>query len=477
MGPRSSTGSLDRAAAVAVRRSAAMSTHRSAAEIGTTAAGPRPVPPLGRQRTARAPATVDTTLDSGLRVIAVRRPAVPMVELRLVVPFGGASATHAARAEVLAATLLHGTPRRDRFRIDTELAAVGADLHAGVDPEQLSVSGSALATGLDVLLDVLADSLTSASYAAAEVDRERARLVERITVSRSKPRVIAREALQRHRYGDHPATREMPEAADVAAVTPAAVRALHQRALVPRGAVLVLVGDLTPAKAVDAVAAALGEWRSDRTVTELAPLPEVTGGNVKLVHRPGAVQSSLRLSGQALPRTDPRYPALQLANLVFGGYFSSRWVENIREDKGYTYSAHSGFEFTPHGATLLAGTDTASEVTAAALLETRYELGRIAIVAPEQSEVDDARHYAVGSLTIVTASQAGLAGNLTALARLGLDADWLRGHPARLQAVSAEEVAAVATTFLAPIRFTGVVVGDAEELAGPLAALGGVALP
>ncbi|MDQ3988672.1 MAG: hypothetical protein M3291_05660, partial [Actinomycetota bacterium] len=103
MGPRSSTGSLDRAAALAVRRSAAVATHRSAAEIGTTAAGPRPVPPLGRQRTPRAPSTVDTTLDSGLRVIAVRRPAVPMVELRLAVPFGGTSATHAARAEVLAA--------------------------------------------------------------------------------------------------------------------------------------------------------------------------------------------------------------------------------------------------------------------------------------------------------------------------------------------------------------------------------------
>ena len=477
MGPRSSTGSLHRAAAVTVHRSAAVPTHRSAAEIGTTAAGPRPVPTLGRQRTLRAPSMVDTTLDSGLRVIAVRRPAVPMVELRLAVPFGGTSATHAARAEVLATTLLHGTSRRDRFRIDTELATVGGDLHAGVDPEQLSISGSALATGLDVLLDVLADALTSASHAAAEVNRERARLVERITMSRSQPRVIAREALQRHRYGDHPATREMPEACDVAAVAPAAVRALHRRALVPRGAVLVLVGDLTPAKAVDKVAAALGEWRSDRSAAGLAPLPEVTGGNLKLVHRAGAVQSSLRLSGQALARTDPRYPALQLANLVFGGYFSSRWVENIREDKGYTYSAHSGFEFTSHGATLLADADTASEVTAAALLETRYELGRIAIVPPNQSEVDSARHYAVGSLTIATSSQAGLARNLTALAMLGLDADWLRGHPARLHAVDAEDVAAVAATFLAPSRFTGVVVGDAEQLAAPLSALGGVALP
>ncbi len=452
-------------------------THRSAEEIGNTPVGPRPLPELGRQRTVRVPSSVDQVLDNGLRVIAVRRPAVPMVELRLAVPFGGTHRTHAARAEVLASTLLRGTPDRDRFQIDTELARVGGDLSVGVDPEHLTASGSALASGLPVMLDVLADALSSAAHSSREVARERARLVERITLGRSQPRVIAREALQRHRYGDHPAAREMPQADDVAAVTPAAVRALHRRALVPRGAVLVLVGDISPKRVIDTIAAALSGWRSERTAGELAPLPEVTGGDLALVHRPGAVQSQLRLTARALPRSDERYPALQLANLAFGGYFSSRWVENIREDKGYTYGAHSGFEFTPRGATLLADADTASEVTAAALLETRYELGRMAVVPPGKSEVDNARQYATGSLTIGTSSQAGLAGHLTALASLGLDIDWLRTHPARLRAVTTDQVAEAAAEFLAPARFTGVVVGDADRLAAPLSALGGVALP
>ncbi|MFN2496606.1 MAG: M16 family metallopeptidase [Pseudonocardiaceae bacterium] len=451
--------------------------HRSAEEIGTTAAGPRPLPPLGSQRTLRAPSAVDTVLDNGLRVIAVPRPAVPMVELRMAIPFGGTDHTHPARAEVLAATLLCGTPRRDRFEIDTVLAAVGGDLAAGVDPEHLSISGSALATGLNTLLDVLGDVLTSASYPDDEVSRERSRLVERITMSRSQPRIIAREALQRRRYGDHPATRELPEADDVAAVAPAAVRELHRESVVPRGAVLVMVGDVEPADAVQAVACALQDWRSDRSATELPPLPELTGADLLLVHRPGAVQSQLRLSAQAVPRSDERYPAMQLANLIFGGYFSSRWVENIRENKGYTYSARSGLEFNPYGATLLAEADAASGVTAAALLETRYELGRIALVPPEDSEVDNARQYAIGSHTISLSSQSGLAGQLTTLAVLGLDLDWLRAYPGRLQAVTTSQVAEVAAEFLAPARFTGVVVGDAERLAGPLAALGGVELP
>jgi zinc protease len=451
--------------------------HRSAEQIGRTELGPRPLPPLDPPRIPSVPSVVDTVLDSGLRVIAVRRPAVPMVELRLEIPFGGMHRTHPARAELLASTLLRGTPRRDRFAIDKVLAAVGGDLSAGVDPEYLSVSGSVLASGLDVVLDMLCDALTSASYATAEVARERDRLVERLTMSRSQPRVIAREALQRRRYGNHPFAREWPEADDVAAVTPVALRALHRRSVVPGGAVLVLVGDIVPASAVDAVASVLVGWRSDHPATEMAALPELTGADLRLVHRVGAVQSQLRLSAQAVPRNHERYPALQLANLVFGGYFSSRWVENIREEKGYTYAAHCGFEFTRHGATLIADVDTASEVTAPALLETRYELGRIAVMPPDESEIDNARHYAIGSLTIATSSQRGLARHLATLATLGLDLDWLLTHPGRLQAVTTGQVTEAAAEFFAPSRFTGVVVGDAKRLADPLAALGGVELP
>ncbi|MBV9012635.1 MAG: insulinase family protein [Pseudonocardiales bacterium] len=450
--------------------------HRSAEQIGRTELGPRPLPPLGLPRPPSPPPVADTMVDSGLRVIAVRRPAVPMVELRLEIPFGGSQPTHPARAELLAMTLLRGTPRRDRFAIDKVLAGVGADLSARVDPEYLSVSGSTLASGLDVVLDVLGDVLTSASYTTAEVARERDRLLERLTVTRSQPRVIAREALQRRRYGDHPFAREWPEADDVAVVTPAALRALHRRSVVPGGAVLVLVGDIVPARAVEAVASALSGWQSDHPAVGLAALPELTGADLQLVHR-DSVQSQLRLSAQAVPRNHERYSALQVANLIFGGYFSSRWVENIREDKGYTYSAHCYFEFTRHGATLIADADTASEVTAAALLETRYELGRIAIMPPEDSEVDSARHYAIGSLTIATSSQRGLASYLATLATLGLDLDWLLTHPARLQAVTTGEVAEAAAEFFAPSRFTGVVVGDAKRLADPLAALGGVELP
>ncbi|MCK2237341.1 MULTISPECIES: pitrilysin family protein [unclassified Crossiella] len=450
---------------------------RTAEEIGRTEQGPRPLPPLGEQNVATEVSIVDKTLANGLRVVAAQRATVPLVGMRLFVPFAGTDPQHPAIAELLAATVTTGTGRRNRLQIADELALVGSSISATVDPERLSFSGEGLASGLDVQLDVLGDLLTGASYPEDELLRERERLVNAIALARSEPGTIAREALQKHRYGDHPFVKEVPLHSDVAEVSAEQVRALHKNNLLPRGSILVLVGDVDPHKMIEVVADKLGGWQGEGSATPLPALPELTGGDLKLVHRPGAVQSQFRLSTQAVPRNHPKYAALQLANLVYCGYFSSRLVENIREDKGFTYSARSAFEYTPGNATLLLDADTASDVSAAALLEIRYELGRMVVSPPTQAEVDSARNYLIGMQLIAEASQAGLANTLLSLTAFGLDFDWLRAHQRRLAQVSVEEVAEAAREFFAPGAWTGVVVGDADALAGTMGALGGVLLP
>ena len=142
---------------------------RSAEQIGRTEAGPRPVPALLPGTQGKLPAVRRTVLDNGLTVVAARKPRSPLVEVRLRVPFGGSTPLHAARAELLAATLLLGTGQRDRRDVDAELAAVGGHLDTGVDPQRLLVTGSVLASGLPTLLGVLADCLTGAAYGKDDV--------------------------------------------------------------------------------------------------------------------------------------------------------------------------------------------------------------------------------------------------------------------------------------------------------------------
>ncbi|WP_051264871.1 M16 family metallopeptidase [Nakamurella lactea] len=447
---------------------------RTAEQIARTDIGPRPVPPLMKVRASRVPAAESAVLDNGLRVVAVRRPGAPLVEVRLRIPFGGRTELRAARAEVLAASAMLGTADRDRFQVDMALADLGAHLDTAVDPQRLLYSGSVLSNGLPDLLGLLTELLTSPAYRRRDVLGERDRLVEYLRLAKAQPGVVARMALQHRRFGDHPAAWEMPDAELVNTVGPAAVGGLHRRSVVPDGATLVLVGDLQPGKAVGLAAATLAGWAADHPATTLATPPPITGGPVQLVHRNGSVQSQVRLTAPAVGRGSPDYAALQIANLVFGGYFSSRLVENIREDKGYTYSAHSAIEFWPGTAAMTVSFDCATDATAAALLETRYELGRIALTAPGAAEVESARNYALGSLAISLATQAGYASTVSAIHGAGQDLQWLRDHPARLAAVTADEVAAVSAKYLAPSAFTGVVVGDRGAVEASLQRLGDV---
>jgi len=428
----------------------------------------RPLPPLGPNRELTLPPTAERKLPNGLTVIALRRPSVPLVELRLRIPFAKADLPGTA---LLTQTLFSGTETLSTVDIAAELQSVGGGLGAGADPDRLLVSGNSLVDGLPRLLGVLADVLNNATYPADEVGTERDRLVDRIQVAQSQPAHLARVALLKRVYGEHPYAVQTPAPEEVKEVTPVQLLALHAERVHPAGAVLVLVGNISPDEAIDQVEAALGSWQGAGPHIELPPAPQPVPGPLTLVNRPGAVQSSLRLALPGVPRTHPDHAALQLANLIFGGYFSSRWVENIREDKGYTYGPHSLIEHSVAGTILVVSAEVATEVTGPALLETWYELGRLATLPPRQEELDQARQYALGTLQLGMSTQAGLAGLVSTYAGYGLRLDYLAEHAERLAATTLDEVAAASARYLAPATGATVVLGDADRVEGPLAGL------
>ena len=208
----------------------------------TTAA--RPVPALGPARTPELPTVAERTLPNGLRVLAVRRPGVPLVEVRLRVPFSGPGLDHIATAQLLGDTLLLGTDRRSAAQLAADLQALGGSLSASTDSDRLAVGGSVLAPGLGGLLELVGEVLTGAAYPDREVEGERDRLVQELAIYRSQAGVVAREALLRRMYGDHPYGRELPTADAVQAVQAEALRSVHAERVAPEGSVLVLVGDL-----------------------------------------------------------------------------------------------------------------------------------------------------------------------------------------------------------------------------------------
>jgi zinc protease len=429
------------------------------------------VPALTKPRKPKGLKATEDTLDNGLNVVAVRKPGVPLVELRLRLPFLSAKPTHPAQATLLGETMLTGAAGLDRSGLAAAIQALGGDVSVSVDADRLVVAANVLATNLRRLLDVVASVLVEPSYDKDDVATEKDRLVEKLSIARARPGVVASETLGLRMWGEHPYALDLAQPDDVAAVTAAQLRAMHRSLVRPSGAVLVLVGDVVPARMIDHARAALAGWTGKAPKARVPALPTPPGGALEIVDRSGAVQSTLRMGGLAVGRTDARYPALQLANLIFGGYFTSRWTENIREDKGYTYGPHSRIEHHVLGSTLGLSVEVATEVTAPAMLETLYELGRIAALPVTEKEVASVTQYAIGTLALSTATQAGLASTLSALSAFGLGLDWIMSHPARLQATTVDEVSAAAADFFAPTRFTSVIVGDSASIADPLAAL------
>ena len=435
----------------------------------------RPVPPLAKPRTPKLPSVAERELENGLRVLAVRRPGVPLAELRLRVPFAGPDGkggrAHTAQAQLLADTLLSGTEQRTAAQLAAEVQALGGQLSASTDADRLGFGGSVLVSGLPGLLELLCDVLTGASYPKHEVVGERDRLVQELAIYRSQAAVVAREALLRRMYGEHPYGRELPRADELQLVKASQLRALHAKRIAPAGSILTIVGDLTPTRALGLAEAALSGWTTASKARTTPPLPTPAARPALLLDRPGAVQTTLRMAASAPSRTDPDYAAFSLANLVFGGYFSSRWVANIREDKGYTYSPHAQVEHPPAGSRVTVSADVSTPTTAPALLETVYELGRVATARVSQAELDQARRYAIGVLALSTASQAGLASTISQLAGGGLGVEWLRDHPQQLAAVTVDDALEAGARYLAPSRLTTVLVGDVAQVEGPLRTL------
>jgi predicted Zn-dependent peptidase len=318
--------------------------------------------------------------------------------------------------------------------------------------------------------------LQSASYPAEEVRADRDRLANETLMALSQPEVIADEALRRRLYSGHPYATGIPRPTSLRRIGPDTLRALHRSLLNPAAGCLVLVGDLEPRRALRTAADLLAPWlgTASETATKLPELPEVRLGPIDLVGREGSVQSNIRLARSSPARSHADWPAMSVANLIFGGLFASRLVENLRERHGYTYSPGSGIRHGRAGSSLVIEADVGTEATAAALVETRYELGRIAVEGVTPEELDAARRYAVGTFAFLTATQSGLAETLAMLALAGIGPGYLTSHPAALAKTTKDDVDAAARRYFGPAGFVSVVVGDAERVSGSLAAVDAV---
>jgi zinc protease len=441
-------------------------------------AAPVTRPSFGPLRPPKLPTVVEAELGGDLHALFVRRPSLPMVELRLVFPLAAEDITRPAPLAVLARSLLAGTDQHDRLGLAQQIELLGGSLDADVHDDRLVVSGSALAEHLAPLLGLLNEVLVGATYEASEVRADRNRAADETIIALSQPAVIAAQALRQRIFAGHPYATPMPSPSALQRVGAGPLRALHPLVLDPAQGHLVVAGDLQPARARARAEAALGAWVGGQASSrrQAPPLGPPAPGPIELVARPGSVQSNVRLGGPGPSPSDPEWAATALADSVFAGMFGSRLVANLRERNGYSYTPGSYVRHRRAGSTVVVVADVATEATAAALVETYYELGRMATTGITDEEREKARRYLVGRFGFEISSLPSFASMLAGLAVNGAGLGYLDSYPKALIAATKDQVDEAARHFLAPSRLVTVVVGDPDKVLGPLSVIGEVAV-
>ncbi len=435
-------------------------------------------PSIGRLVAPTAPRLLEASLPGGIHALVVRRPAVPLVEVRLAVPLAADQIRKPAPVSILSRSLFAGTDRHDRVALAGAIEDLGGSLDAHVGEDRVILSGAVLAEHLKELLALLVEVITSASYPPDEVKADRNRAADETLIALSQPDVVAAQALRRRLFGSHPYSTPIPPPAALRRVDAAALHALHPVLLNPSGAHLVLVGDLQPSRAVGLAEEAMAAWTVTDEVpaADLPPVPAPRPGPIDLVPRPGGVQSNLRIGGSFARLGEPDWPAASLAEQILSGMFSSRIVANIRERNGYSYSPRSFVRHGRAGSSFTMAADVATGVTGPALVEIFYELGRIATLGINEDELEMARRHSIGRFSFDTASLPGLATTLANLAIRGVDLGYLNAYPKAVIGATKQMVDEAAARYLAPSRLVTAVVGDPDLVTAPLSALGEVAL-
>jgi zinc protease len=189
-------------------------------------------------------------------------------------------------------------------------------------------------------------------------------------------------------------------------------------------------------------------------------------GDLVLVDRPDAVQSTLRI-GQKLPVSpgDKDYLPLQVTNSLLGGSFTSRITNNIREQKGYTYSPFSNVTNRYHTAWWQESADVTTQHTGDSVREIVAEIDRLRKEPPDPKELKGTQNYMGGIFVFQNTSNNGIVNQLSFLDLHGLSEDFLKTYIAKINAVTREDVQRVTETYLNPAKMTYVVVGDKAKVA------------
>jgi zinc protease len=409
-------------------------------------------------------------LSNGLEVWLVRQPELPIVSMNMVFKSGGTIDPNgkSGLASFTSSLLNSGTKTRSAVDISNQLSDIGATLGTGSGWDSANVSMQTLTKNLDKALAIYADVLLNPTFPDKELETLRRRSLFALQQRRDNPNAIAGVVYNALLYGrNHPYGNSLGgDEISIKSFKQSDLEDFYETYYRPNNGVLIVVGDAKMDTLKPKLETAFAGWKAaDVPASNVPEAGAFEKPGIYIVDKPGAAQSIISIGQVGVARDNPDYFPLQVMNDMLGGSFSSRLNMNLREDKGYTYGAGSGFGFRRGAGPFTASAGVQTAVTKESVVEFMKELNGIRGARPvTQEELETSKQSLIRGLPQGFETNGQIAGQLSALVTYGLPDSYFNEFFAKINAVTLADVNRVANKYLTPDKMAIVIVGDKSAI-------------
>ncbi len=398
-------------------------------------------------------------LDNGVEVIAINAGAEEVLQIELVFFAGNSHETQNGLAAATNYMLRNGTSTKTAFQINEHFEYFGAYCNRTCYNETAVVSLHTLSKHLNELLPVMREMLTDAVFPEDELEIFVQNSKQKLSVSLQKCDFVANRLIDAYLFGEqHPYGKYMV-ASDYDALTTDQMKAYFQQYYVNGTAIIFVAGNL-PADLIEQMNKQFG----DLPIAPHTKLPvknivfPATQKKYRISNDVNGVQGAIRIARPFPNRHHPDFMNVMVLNSVLGGFFGSRLMSNIREDKGYTYGIHSYVQNHIQDSAWMISTEAGKDVSEAAVEEIFKEMKILRETLIDEEELLLVRNYMIGSILGDLDGPFQIIGRWKNIILNNLDEQYFYDSIKTIKTISAEELKALAAKYLQPGDFYELVV-------------------
>lgn len=403
------------------------------------------------------------TLPNGLKVMVVENHKLPRVSFSLNIdnaPY--AEGSKKGVADLTSSLIGNGSVKISKDAFNEEIDFLGADLNF----YSSGASGSSLSKYSGRILELMAEGALNPKFTQEEFDKEKDKLIEGLKTQEKSVAAVAGRVQDVLAFGKSHPSGEFLSEETIKNVTLADVENNYHTNFVPENAYLIIIGDVKFKDTKKAVEKLFGSW-AKATAPSLAYTDPVNVqySQINFVDMPNAVQSEIALQNTVnLKMNDKDYFATIVANQILGGDFNSYLNMNLREAHGWTYGARSSIGGSKYVSTFRASTQVRNAVTDSAVVEFFKEIKKIRTEKVTDEMLANVKAGYVGKFVMQIEKPQTVAGYALRIKTQGLPEDFYENYIKNINAVTADDVLAVANKYFLEDNIRVVIVGKGSEV-------------